>query len=86
MVEKSIQLRVLSKEGIRFNGVVQSITLPSITGEITILPHHISLLSGLKQGKVKFLQNSGSTTLDIISGFARFVNNECVLTIEEKKL
>ena len=85
MVEKSIQLRVLSKNGIKFSGVVQSVTLPAITGEITILPQHISLLSGLKKGKVKFVPNSGlKTTLEISSGFVRFVNNECVLTIEEQ--
>lgn len=84
MDEKSIKLKVISKDGIRFNGDVASLTLPSITGEITILPHHISLLSGLKTGKIRLVPTTGAKViLDIISGFVRIVNNECVVTIEE---
>lgn len=84
MGEKSIQLKILSKNGIRFSGDVKSITLPSITGEITILPQHISLLSALGKGVVKFLPCSGEKlSIKISSGFVRFVNNECTLTIEE---
>ncbi len=87
MVEKSLQLRILSKDGIRFNGGAKSVTLPSISGEITILPHHISLLSGLEKGKVKFAPCEGAkVVIEISSGFVRFVNNECILTIEEIKL
>lgn len=48
MAEKSIQLKVISKNGIKFHGEILSITMPSISGEITILPDHIPLLSGLK--------------------------------------
>jgi F-type H+-transporting ATPase subunit epsilon len=87
MVEKSLQLRILSKDGIRFNGIVKSVTLPSISGEITILPHHISLLSGLGKGKVKLVPCEGANViLQISSGFVRFVNNECILTIAEIKV
>lgn len=84
MAEKYIQLKVISKDGIRFNGVVSSVVLPSITGEITILPDHISLLSGLKKGVIKVLPVSGGQkSLDIASGFARFIGNECIITVEE---
>lgn len=84
MVEKCIQLKVIGKNGIHFNGVVKSVMLPSITGEIVILPNHISLLSGLKKGTIKMIPISGTQqSLQIISGFVRLIRNECVITIEE---
>jgi F-type H+-transporting ATPase subunit epsilon len=82
MDEKFIELKILSKNGIKFNGSVTLITVPSITGEITLLPNHIPLLSGLKSGIIKFGQKS-SEKISIVSGFVRFINNTCIVTIEE---
>ncbi len=87
MAEKSIQLKVISKNGIKFHGEILSITMPSISGEITLLPDHIPLLSGLKHGAIKLLDSAKSLhSITIVSGFIRFINNECVITIEEEKL
>jgi F-type H+-transporting ATPase subunit epsilon len=83
MGEKFIELKILAKNGIKFNGYVSLITIPSITGEITLLPNHIPLLSGLKSGVIKFGQKS-SEKVSIASGFIRFINNTCVITIEEE--
>lgn len=82
MDEKFIELKIITKEGIMYDGSISFITVPSIAGEITILPNHIPLLSGLKNGVIKI--GSGSEKLiNIASGFIRFINNQCVLTIEE---
>ncbi len=87
MGEKSIELKILTKEGIRFNGSASSVTVPSLTGEITILAQHIPLLSGLKEGTLK-VSSAGKTVekIKISSGFIRFINNVCVITIDEIKL
>ncbi len=87
MADKSIQLKVISKNGIKFHGEISSITMPSISGEITLLPDHIPLLSGLKNGTIKMLDSTKAThSIQIVSGFIRFINNECVITIEEQSL
>jgi F-type H+-transporting ATPase subunit epsilon len=87
MAEKSIQLKVISKNGIKFNGEILSITLPSLGGEITILPDHIPLLSGLKNGIIKITDSAKrNQNITITSGFTRLINNICVVTIEEENL
>lgn len=87
MAEKFIQLKVISKNGIKFHGDISSITMPSISGEITLLPDHIPLLSGLKDGNIKVMDSSKSShEIVIVSGFIRFINNTCVVTIEEEKM
>ncbi len=87
MAQKSIQLKVVSKNGIKFHGEITSVTMPSISGEITLLPDHIPLLSGLKNGTIKMLDSAKRDhAIVIVSGFIRFINNTCVITIEEEKL
>lgn len=87
MGTKHIELKILTKDGIRFNGNVSSVTVPSLTGEITLLAHHIPLLSGLKEGTLKVKDDTTVVeTMQISSGFIRFINNACVITIEEGKL
>lgn len=87
MGAKSIELKILTKEGIRFNGSISSVTVPSLTGEITILAQHIPLLSGLKAGTLKINHEEKMVEkIKISSGFIRFINNVCVITIEEEKL
>ena len=81
MAKSSIQLKIISKNGIKFNGEIDSITLPSLTGEITILPNHIPLLSGLKEGDIKI--NGNGQSFAVASGFIRFFSNVCTVTIEE---
>lgn len=86
MAEKSIQLKVISKNGIKFHGEITSVTMPSLAGEITLLPDHIPLLSGLKTGEIKMVDSSRILhAISITSGFIRFINNTCVITIEEEK-
>ncbi|MFT4967196.1 MAG: F0F1-type ATP synthase epsilon subunit [Candidatus Deianiraeaceae bacterium] len=87
MAEQFIDLKIITRDGIRFNGKVSSITVPSLAGAITILAQHIPLLSGLKAGDVQIKNNI--KTLEIMSirsGFIRFINNTCIITIEESKM
>lgn len=87
MGANTIKLKVLTAEGIRFNGIVVSVTVPSLAGEITLLAQHIPLLSALKTGKLRITDEQKKTeSIKITSGFVRFINNTCTITIEEAKL
>jgi len=52
-----------------YEGSAESVTLPTTSGEITILPKHIPLVSSLKSGLLKYSTNSKPSSIDISSGF-----------------
>ncbi len=47
-----IHLSLITPDGILFDAEVDAVTLPTADGEITVLPHHIPLLSILLPGTV----------------------------------
>jgi F-type H+-transporting ATPase subunit epsilon len=82
---KNFDLKIISCDGIKFNGLVESVTVPTLSGEISILANHIPVLSGLKKGTIKILSEGKAVeSISISSGFLRFINNQCVVTIEQQ--
>ncbi len=45
-------LTITNVENVLFHGQAKSVTVPGSEGEMTILPNHISLVSGLKNGQI----------------------------------
>lgn len=66
---------------------VKSIKLPSLTGEIEVLPEHMPLITELEQGDV-FIELSNDEKLDFLisRGYARVKNNEVSLLLDEVDL
>ena len=66
---------------------VKSIKLPSLTGEIEVLPEHMPLITELEQGDV-FIELSNDEKLDflITRGYARVKINEVSLLLDEVDL
>lgn len=73
--DNNFYLEIISPEGIQFNGDVESVTLPTILGEITVLPHHVSLSTKLAEGEVKIVTGGKTTYIAIGGGFFEFSNN-----------
>ena len=48
-----MELKIYTLDGTKFEGEVSSVSLPTQDGEITVLPHHIPLITILKKGIVK---------------------------------
>lgn len=64
-----LQLIITTPERIVFQDVVDSVTLPTIDGEITVLPHHIPLVSVLKAGELVFRKGNETHPYAIGGGF-----------------
>lgn len=54
-----ISLNIVTLDKPLFAGTVKAITLPTTTGEITVLPNHLPLISELKAGELKLKVNEG---------------------------
>lgn len=81
MAEKSkLTLKIISQEKKLLEEVVDKVSLPSVQGEITILPHHAALLSEVETGHLRFTQNGEEQDVVIAKGFVD-VNPSGVVTV-----
>ena len=66
---------------------VKSIVLPSIKGEIEVLPEHMPLITELELGDVIIELSNGQKLDFLISrGYARIANNDVTLLLDEVDL
>ena len=54
-----MRLRVHTIEKTLFDGEIKSLTLPTESGEITILPDHLPLVTLTKPGLIRIFDNEG---------------------------
>lgn len=65
----TLRLKVITPRKIVIDEQVNSITVPSADGEITILPHHTHLFSLLVEGIVKIKNGNNEDALAIGGGY-----------------
>ncbi len=65
----SLRLKVITPRKIVIDKQVNSVTVPSADGEITILPHHTHLFSLLVEGIVKIKKDGDEDALAIGGGY-----------------
>jgi len=76
-------LEILTPERKIFSGEVYGVQLPGIAGSFEVLEKHAPLVSALKAGKLKILNDKTSTTLyNIQSGFVEVINNKATVLVE----
>jgi len=66
LASKTFQLTVLSAEKQLYSGSAESLTLPTDTGEVTVLADHIGLVSNLHAGEL--IIRSGGKTEELFVG------------------
>src|SRR4030043_422677 len=52
-----LHLQIITPEKITFDDEVDQVSLPSTTGQITILPNHIPLVTSIEAGELFFKQH-----------------------------
>lgn len=67
--QNKLTLKIISQERKLLEEVVDKVSLPSLEGEITILPHHAALLSELESGYLRFTQNGEEQGVVVSQGF-----------------
>jgi len=81
-----IKLEIVTPEKKVFDETVDSVTVPTATGEVGILPNHAPLISSLKPGILSFAGKGTSEKMVVSGGFVEVSSNKVsVLTdIAEK--
>lgn len=64
-----LHLKIITPRKVVIDEEVSSVTVPSLTGELTILPRHTKLLTGLTEGIITIKKNSGEDLFAVGQGY-----------------
>lgn len=68
-IKHTLQLDIVSQEKKLLSVVVDSVSIPTVSGEITILPFHIPLFSQVKPGELLYRIGEDEYTAVVSKGF-----------------
>jgi len=74
-----LDFKITTPEGITFEEKVDSVTLPTKMGEITVLPNHISLVSAIVPGEIIVKKEGKEKYLSVSTGFAEIRKNSITI-------
>ena len=77
-----MKLYIYSLESMVYEGDADVITLPTTSGEISVLENHIPLITELKSGEIRIKKNGGHEEFPINSGFAEIKPKKTILLVE----
>lgn len=70
-----MHLKIVTPEKIIYDDQIDELIAPTITGEIAILPHHIDLITQLKEGEMTIKSKGKEQHLAITGGFLQVQND-----------
>ncbi|MEI6514745.1 MAG: hypothetical protein WCO77_02100 [bacterium] len=76
-------LKVLNPKHVIFEGMVESVFLPGDSGEFELLAFHVPIISLLNEGEIVV---DWKTRIPIRKGMVRFMDDECVILLEEHRI
>ncbi len=77
-----LQLEIVTPEEKVYDESVDSVTLPTVEGEVGILPGHIPLLASLRPGEIHLTSGGTTENLAIDKGFAQILGDKVSVLTE----
>lgn len=78
----TLRLEVVTPDKTVVSTDAEMVTCPGVEGEFGVLPHHVSLLSALKIGNLRYRANGKDEDVFISGGFVDVNNNICSVLAE----
>ena len=82
----SILLKVLAPNQNVYEGEAEEVILPSTTGQIGILPGHISLVTAIDIGVLRLRINSQWKSIALMGGFAEIESYEVIVLVNNAEI
>ncbi len=82
----SISLKVLAPNQNVFEGDAEEVILPSTTGQLGILPGHISLVTAIDIGVLRLRSNSKWFSIALMGGFAEIESDEVTVLVNSAEI
>ena len=77
-----MKVYIYSIDKILYEGDSDVVTVPSETGELSILPEHAPIVTALKKGTVTIKNGDQSQSFPIESGFAQINQQQTILLVK----
>jgi F-type H+-transporting ATPase subunit epsilon len=68
-------LQIITPEKVIYDGEIDELIVPTVNGEIAILPHHVNLLTQVEPGEMTIRQGGKEQHLAVTGGFLQITNN-----------
>ena len=82
----SISLKVLAPNQNVFEGEAEEVILPSTTGQLGVLPGHISLVTAIDVGVLRLRTNSKWSSIALMGGFAEIESDEVTVLVNSAEI
>ncbi len=71
----NLLLEIITPEKVVLKDEVDEVIVPTVTGEIAILPNHAELLTKINPGELVIKKNGKNQSFAILGGFLEVINN-----------
>jgi len=78
-----IEFRIVTPEGIVYQDAIEQVTIPTATGQITVLPNHIGLVSLLRAGELLLKKDGQTIALAVSTGIIEVRPNSKVYILAD---
>ena len=82
----AISLKVLAPNQNVYEGNAEEVILPSTTGQIGVLPGHISLVTSIDIGVLRLRMNSQWKSIALMGGFAEIESDEVIVLVNSAEI
>ncbi len=82
----AISLKVLAPNQNVYEGEAEEVILPSTTGQIGVLPGHISLVTAIDIGVLRLRKDSKWSSIALMGGFAEIESNEVIVLVNSAEI
>ena len=80
-MSKKLQLKIVTPEKLILEELVDSVTIPTTEGEITILPDHIPLIASIASGDIVAISNNEHIPMEVVGGFVETKKEDGLTTV-----
>lgn len=78
-----MQFKIVTPDGVIYEDLIESVSLPTVSGEITVLPHHIPLISILRAGEIRMTKDGHEMSVAVSSGVLEVRESSEVIIIAD---
>ena len=82
----AISLKVLAPNQNVYEGEAEEVILPSTTGQIGVLPGHISLVTAIDIGVLRLRMNSQWKSIALMGGFSEIESDEVIVLVNNAEI
>jgi len=76
-------VEIITPKGIEFSDEAKEIILPTRSGQITVLPHHVPLISVLKAGRMRIITAKEQIEKEIEGGILEVGKDKAVILLKK---